>query len=201
MAQWKIGGRQALCAVCEHKFEDGERHHSMVRIHGDEIERQDGCQACWDKKEFGPVDEAAGDEHRFWWTTRHQVESHKTVAMDMDALQRLFLELQGREERNLAELRYVLCLLLMRKKRVKLERILRDDEGESFIVRRPRSDERYTVLVFDFTPERMAEIREHLQAIFDGVEGDEALGRAARGEIEEPVEGQEEVPEQKEISE
>ena len=128
------------------------------------------------------VQKADDDIHRFWWSTRHQEDTHKTVAMDMDALQRLFLELQGREERNLAELRYVLCLLLMRKKRVKLERILRDDDGESFIVRRPRSEERYTVAVFDFTPERMAQIREHLQAIFDGVEGDEALGRAARGE-------------------
>ncbi len=133
----------------------------------------------------GPAPYSAEDlagAHRFWWTTRHQAVAQKTVAMDMDALQRLFLELQGREDRTLRELRYVLCLLLMRKKRVKLERILREESGESFIVRRPKSEERYTVEVFDFNPERMAEIREHLQAIFDGVDGDEALAAAARGE-------------------
>ncbi|MDF1729449.1 MAG: hypothetical protein P1U53_17035 [Sulfitobacter sp.] len=130
--------------------------------------------------------EAAGTKpHRFWWTTHHQAKPQKTLQMDMDALQRLFLELTDREETNLRELRYVLCLLLMRKKRVKLERILRDDSGESFIVRRPKLDERYTVEVFDFTPERMAEVREHLQAIFDGVDGDESLAQAARGEEED----------------
>ena len=218
MAQWKIGGRQAACSVCAEPFKDGERHHSMVRIRGDRVDRFDGCQACWDAKRFGPecpdptpleaestgeaqADPQAGAEgessaqaepgeaHRFWWTTRHQVAAQKTVAMDMDALQRLFLELQGREERPLRELRYVLCLLLMRKKRVKLERILREEAGESFIVRRPKTEERYTVEVFDFTPERMAEIREHLQAIFDGVDSDESLAAAARGEeLDEPAE-------------
>jgi len=153
----------------------------MVHIEGEQIERHDGCQACWDKGAFGP----SQDEHspnRFWWSTRHQAQAHKTVSMDMDALQRLFFELEGREEVALREMRYVLCLLLMRKKRVKLERILRGDEGESFIVRRPRSDERYTVEVFDFTPEQMAEIRERLQAIFDGVDGEEGLARVAQGE-------------------
>ncbi len=123
-----------------------------------------------------------GKPHRFWWTTHHQAKPQKTLQMDMDALQRLFLELTDRKETNLRELRYVLCLLLMRKKRVKLERILRDDSGESFIVRRPKLDERYTVEVFDFTPERMAEVREHLQAIFDGVDDDESLAQAAAGE-------------------
>ncbi len=125
------------------------------------------------------------EPHRFWWTTHHQAKPQKTLQMDMDALQRLFLELEGREETKLRELRYVLCLLLMRKKRVKLERILRDDGGESFIVRRPKLDARHTVEVFDFTPDRMAEVREHLQAIFDGVDDDEALAQAARGEEEE----------------
>jgi hypothetical protein len=133
------------------------------------------------------------EPHRFWWSTHHQAKAPKTLQMDMDALQRLFLELSDREETKLRELRYVLCLLLMRKKRVKLERILRDASGESFIVRRPKLDDRYTVEVFDFTPERMAEVREHLQAIFDGVSGDDSLAQAARGE--EPGESAEELAE------
>ena len=44
MAQWKIAGRQNACTVCGHEFADGERHHSMVRIIGDRIDRFDACQ-------------------------------------------------------------------------------------------------------------------------------------------------------------
>lgn len=184
----------------------------MVAFLEDQVQRGDYCQACWDKGGIelqlaGPKDETdssedseepvadasaaeipADEPHRFWWTTHHQAKPPKTLQMDMDALQRLFLELGERSETKLRELRYVLCLLLMRKKRVKLERILRDDDGESFIVRRPKSEDRYTVEVFDFTLERMAEVREHLQAIFDGVDDDESLAQAARGEQEESAE-------------
>ncbi|MEZ5975327.1 MAG: hypothetical protein R3F17_04075 [Planctomycetota bacterium] len=188
MAQWKISARQAACSVCEKPFADGERHHSMVHLTGDQLARKDACQGCWDAGRFGPGSEADGDGNRFWWTTRHQEHKHQAVAMDMEAIERLFIELTERQEVHLRELRYVLCLLLMRKKRVKLERILRDDSGESFIVRRPRSEERHTVEVFDFTPERMAEVRARLQAIFDGVDEDESLSAAAQGEGSEESE-------------
>ncbi len=177
---------------CQSCWEQNGSPEQVAQAHAKlEAERAAGEESA-EPESSDPVAAAgeAGEErivepHRFWWTTHHQAKPQKTLQMDMDALQRLFLELEGREETKLRELRYVLCLLLMRKKRVKLERILRDDEGESFIVRRPKLDARYTVEVFDFTPERMAEVREHLQAIFDGVDDDEALAQAARGEEEE----------------
>jgi hypothetical protein len=158
---------------------------------GDATGAATGAAATSDESPDGAISKA--EPHRFWWSTHHQAKAPKTLQMDMDALQRLFLELSDREETQLRELRYVLCLLLMRKKRVKLERILRDESGESFIVRRPKLDDRYTVEVFDFTPERMAEVRAHLQAIFDGESGDDSLAQAARGE--EPDESTEELAE------
>ncbi len=69
------------------------------------------------------------------------------------------------------ELRYVLCLLLMRKRRVKVLKVLREDGEESFIVKRPKEDARYKVYVYDFEPERLDEVRAQLQAVFDGAEG------------------------------
>ncbi|MCA9003401.1 MAG: hypothetical protein KDB61_15865, partial [Planctomycetes bacterium] len=143
MAQWKISGRQSACSKCSHPFEDGERHNSMVSFTEEEVRRGDFCQSCWEKGDidvhWDEVEQGEGEAiaapvepHRFWWSTTHHSKPQKTLQMDMDALQRLFLELEKRQETKLRELRYVLCLLLMRKKRVKLERILRDESGESF---------------------------------------------------------------------
>ena len=153
--------------------------------------RRDLCSGCWQGDE-APEREA----DLFWWFTRHQEKVSRSVSLDLDSLEQLFLQLEGKGERPVRELRYVLCLLLMRKRRIKVERVLRDEAGESFLVKRPRRDERYKVFVYDFDAERMAEIRDELQAIFDGAEAhgvsladagdssdeDEAeVGRAASG--------------------
>lgn len=181
MADWKIERRGGGCADCERGFEDGERHVSALRVLEGELSRSDVCDACW-RKNTAPDAEAGA---LFWWRTRHFADKKRTVQLDLGALEELFVELEGREEERLRELRYVLCLLLMRKRRVKVERIERGAEGESFIVKRPRRDARFKVFVFDFTAERMAELRTQLQAIFDGAES--VVGETA----EEGAEGRE----------
>ena len=92
--------------------------------------------------------------------------------------------LEGRSERRLRELRYVLCLLLMRKRRLKIVRILRDAEGESMLVRRPRRQEQLRVFVFDFDAQRMGELREELLRVFDSDEGLASLSAGEAGEAE-----------------
>lgn len=114
-------------------------------------------------------------EEIFWWRTRHQGSKKRSVQLDLASLERLFIQLEGREDRKVRELRYVLCLLLMRKRRVKVMKIERSPEGESFLVKRPRIDQLYRVWVFDFDAERMEEVRAQLQAIFDGAETDAGL--------------------------
>ena len=174
MASWKFERRHGACGTCEKSFEDGERHASTLCVRDEALLREDLCQSCWVKRQEG--DQADVPEDLFWWFTRHSVDKKSgAVALDLESLEKLFLQLEGREEVPVRELRYVLCLLLMRKRRVKVEKILREGDSESFIVKRPRRDQRYQVYVFDFTEERMAEMREQLRAIFDGVESDPDL--------------------------
>ena len=202
MADWKFSRRRGACAACDRSFEDGERHVSTLRVTPEGLERGDVCRAWWDatpasargdecrracqeraeESEGGPT---AGEDV-FWWGTRHFAEQKRTVQLDLESLERLFLQLEGTDELRLQELRYVLCLILMRKRRLKVERVLRTADGEAFRVKRPRRDERLEVRVFDFSPERMAEIRTELQAIFDGAEAVEGV-ELADTPVEEPA--------------
>lgn len=192
MAQWKLQRRQVLCSACEHEFEDGERHISTLISGADEgLGRTDLCDRCWRGSKAKEVQE--DPDVLFWWFTRHAVKQRQSVQLDMASLERLFVELEGREEHKVRELRYVLCLLLMRKRRVKLERVLREGGTETFLVRRPKLDARYRVHVFDFDVERVAEIRAELQAIFDGADGEEGISLAhLSDDYEAPVEEGEE---------
>ena len=160
MNDWSFRRRQGVCSGCEHAFADGERHTSTLTVREDEILREDLCRACWEERD---------PEHElFWWRTRHVEGKKKGLALDVEALMGLFLQLEGREEPNLRELRYVLCLLLMRKRRLKIERILRNRGGEAMLVRRPRHEEELEVFVFDFTPERIEQLSSRLRRVFEG---------------------------------
>ncbi len=167
---WTISRRQGTCAATGRAFEDGERHASLLQVSEGTLERVDLCLEAWRERKAST---ASGDhaEPLFFWFTRHEVERKKTVQLDMESLDQLFVQLEGRPELSVRELRYVLCLLLMRKRRVKVEKVLRENGEESFIVKRPRDDTRYAVYVYDFEPERLDEVRAQLQAVFDGAEG------------------------------
>ena len=182
MADWKISRRRGACTFCERDFEDGERHLSSLRVTVEGLVRADLCQACQD----GPaLDGDTEGKELFWWVTRYEAERKRTVQLDLESLERLFLELEGNDVERLQELRYVLCLILMRKRRLKVERVLRTADGEAFRVKRPRRDERYEVRIFDFTPERMAEIRTEMQSIFDGAEAISGVDLSGEPEVAE----------------
>ena len=162
MTEWRIRVKQAACEGCSAAFEEGARHVSLLAVRGEDLLREDLCVACFESR-------ARGDEV-FWWLTRHH-PGKRGPTLDLAMVERLFLRLVAREEGKLRELRYLLCLILMRKKRLKLARVERDG-GEVMVVRRPRRDEALRVEVFDFTAERMEELRTELAAAFDGAEPD-----------------------------
>jgi hypothetical protein len=122
------------------------------------------CEACWTTREW--------PDTIYFWFTRHAADRRR-LRLDLATLEDLFLRLEGRTERALLEMRYVLCLLLMRKRRLKLERVVRGEAagiaGEALIVRRPRRDEALQVAVFDFSPERAEELRTELSRVLDGL--------------------------------
>ena len=176
MAEWKIERRQGACTACERPFDEGERHVSTLAFRADVLARDDLCEPCFEARHVGTEDPGravVGSADLLWWFTRHSVDKKRTLQLDLPTLERLFLDLEGRAERHARELRYVLCLLLLRKRRLKLETIERDAEGESFLVKRPRHEARHRVFAFDFDADRMSELQSQLQAIFDGAEGED----------------------------
>jgi hypothetical protein len=195
MSDWKIRRRLGECTHCETAFEDGTRHASLLRIDAEEaLVREDICDTCWDGGE--------GEDVLFWWFTVYYQTRKQTVQMDLASLERLFMELDGREEEKLRELRYLLCLLLMRKRKLKLQKVKRDKAGECLLLRRPRREEELAVWVYDFTPDRMEELRSSLQELMDGagprpedLSGGDADSEDTAGETPTIVESDEEEAE------
>jgi hypothetical protein len=164
MSDWKIARRGGACSSCERVFDEDEPHVSKLFLREGEPLREDQCQECFAKDTEG--------EEIWWWRTRHRSGKKRGLQLDLEAIEALFLSLEGKTDPKVGELRYVLCLILMRKRRLKIDRIVRDAEGEAMIVRRPRRKEGLRVAVHEFSPERMDELRARLVRLFDGGEGD-----------------------------
>lgn len=183
MSDWKIRRLRGECAKCGRAFEtDGERVLTQVRFVDEELVREDFHPECWEE----PKDAI------YWWATRREVKGKKTLALDFELIERLFFQLEERSEDKIRELRYLLCLMLMRKRRLKLVKVQRGPEGEAMLVRRPRRKEEWRVFVYDFDPERLDVLRGELATLLDGdFEQEDAGGEDSVESTADTGEGQE----------
>lgn len=167
MGDWKTPKRELACQRCEKAFEADEKFFSMLAVEADEIRRADLCRGCFGGNEPEP--------ETIWWRTLHQPDRKRGLALDFEAIERLFEQLEGCAEERLQRLRYVLCLLLLRKRRLKVVRIDRSGGEEAMVVRRPRKTVEMRVVVFDLTPEETESLRGELMALFEGAEDGEPM--------------------------
>jgi len=196
MAAWSIEKRVPSCGACEHEFADGEALWSMLAVGEEGLARRDRCAVCRTDDEL--------DEALFWWRTHHREAKGKGLQLDLEAIEALFVALGEHEKaqdeagERLRQLRYLMCLILLRKRRVKVVKVAREWQGreaEFFLCKRPRRDEQLAVEVFDFDAETMDALREDLQRIFEGADPNELVAPIGTGEQpEEQPGGTEEAP-------
>ncbi len=167
MNEWKFARRHGECGGCHKRFEENEAHVSALRMSERDLAREDVCAACWKR---APL------EALFWWRTRHASDKKARERMNIEAVEGLFKHLESsiaagdptREDTAMMlELRYLLALILVRKRRYRLGRVEREDEREVLELERARTKERTRVWVRDFAPERLAVLGERLQELFD----------------------------------
>ena len=163
--EWRINRREECCTTCGRPFGEGETFFSLLFLDPDRLRRADLCAACFAVPPAGAA---------VFWRTRRRPERRSRLSVDFEAIEELFLALEGRSEERLRELRYLLALLLLRKKRLKLVGVRRHDAGETMCLRRPRRAEEFEVLVHELDSERAQALKAELARIFEGA-GVEAL--------------------------
>jgi hypothetical protein len=179
-SDWKIHRREERCSRCERPFAEGEVVYSLLALDTAGLRREDRCPTCFQGPEQaaapGPADAAASRPagELLFWRTRHAHDRRARFAVDFESIEELFLALEGRREERLLELRYLLALLLLRKKRLKLVGVRRHAGagagGETLCVRRPRRVEEYEVPVFELDTERALALKADLARVFEGAD-------------------------------
>jgi len=141
------------CAKTKREFSPGETYYSVLIAEGAETHRVDYAAEAWE----GPPEEAIG-----WWKSQMPDRSaQRKHWAPNDVMLHLFDELGESPDKQ--DMRYVLALLLVRRRVMRLEESERDQRGQEVLVLYcPRRETTYKIPAVAPEESRIEQIQEEL---------------------------------------
>jgi uncharacterized protein YbaR (Trm112 family) len=141
------------CAITGRQLLEGEDFYSVLAAEGAAVERQDYSLEAWQ----GPPEGALG-----WWKSKIPTrEAKKHRLAPSEVLLQLFQGLEAAADKQ--DMRYVLALLLIRRRILRLEDTETDErKQETLVLYCPRDETTYRIRSELPSDERTKEIQEEL---------------------------------------
>ncbi len=149
MTEYQIQPITRRCHVTGRDLKVGERYYTALLEEGDHFVRQDFSTEVWQ----GPPPDAFS----FWSGKVPPPEDAFKPRFDDDLLEECFQRLEGQEEPSRVHFRYVVALLLVRRRRLKLEQTSVDGGVEIMTLCCPRTQETYRVINPGLNEEAMSQ--------------------------------------------
>jgi hypothetical protein len=154
MTDYQIEANTRRCAITGRELKPGEKFYSVLLEEGGKFVRRDYSGEAWQ----GPP--ASGFS---FWTGRIPVgEEDRRPRIDDDMLVDCFGRLEGDADPGRVRFRYVVALLLMRRKRFKFEEARTEGDQEFLLLRCLRTRNQYRVINPRLTEDEMAAVQEEV---------------------------------------
>lgn len=138
MTDYQIQASTRRCALSGRELKPGERYFSALIDEGTSFVRKDYAHDAW----TGPPEKTFS----FWQGKVPATGTPKRPPIDEELLVECLARLEGETEPGKQAFRFVLALLLVRKKRLRLEDAKREDGREVLVLRDGRAGARYQVV-------------------------------------------------------
>jgi hypothetical protein len=163
---WKIPTVTRNCASCQRALQIGDPVTTVFRLQADGPERRDLCNEC------GQLGENLGDA--FFWRHRLPADGNRRPVVDYALLRELFTRMLQRGDEIYRRLSYLVALVLIRKRWLRLHGFEVRDGREVMVVSRGAGEPGFDVPAPFLSAEDMVAVREHLARLLqaDVVEGD-----------------------------
>ncbi|MFH0962558.1 MAG: hypothetical protein V2A58_00955 [Planctomycetota bacterium] len=154
--EYRIGASDRKCSSCGKEVRQGALLYSAVFEAGETFERRDYCEGCWS---------APPDACYSFWRTRVEEKEPQKKRLDAEIVLGFFDELQSKTAPAELNFRYVIALLLMRKRILRFADVERSDTGEFLILRRPREGRTYRVAVRSLSEEEIGSLTDQVARV------------------------------------
>jgi hypothetical protein len=151
MIDYQIAPSTRTCSVTGRELKAGERYYSVLLDEGGKLVRRDYSREAW----AGPPEGAFS-----FWQARVSEGPARRPPVDDDLLLDCFGRLEGEDEPGRVRFRYVLALLLMRRRRLKFEEARREGGREVLQLRCTRTGARHQVVNPGLSDEEMEAARD-----------------------------------------
>ncbi len=157
--------RTGHCRQCEKRLEEEEQFVAVVVENGEDFERQDWCQGCWDDPGRSEVEGLFGQ----WLTKMPAKKAKKKTFVDDAMLIGFYQRLAGTDEPARLNFRFVLALVLMRKKLLTYQKTATGDDGvERWAMKLKGEEEPGEVINPKLDEDKIAEVSDQLAEIMEG---------------------------------
>jgi hypothetical protein len=154
MTEYQIQPNTRRCAVTGEELRPGAKFYSVLLDQGGQFVRQDYSSEAW----TGPPEGAFS----FWAGRVPAAEAERRPRINDELLLDCFARLQGETEAGRVNFRYVIALLLMRRKRLKFDRVQLDGEREVLHLRCARTGAAYEVVNPRLTEDEMVAVQDEV---------------------------------------
>jgi hypothetical protein len=154
MNEYQIQPSTRHCAVTGRELQPGEKCFTVLLDDGGTLVRRDYSADAWQ----GPPEGAFS----FWAGRVANPEVRRKAVIDDDLLLDCFRRLDGEADPGRVRFRYVVALLLMRRRRLKFEEARREGRQEVLVLRCMRTGTRHPVVNPGLTEEEMAVVQDEV---------------------------------------
>lgn len=152
MIDYQIQPSTRRCSLSGRELQPGERYYSVLLEEGGKFLRKDYSVEAWQ----GPPEGAFS----FWMGRLAPPQGKRRQPIDDEMLMECFQRLEGQLEDSRVRFRYVVALLLLRRRRLKIEETRREGAQEMLILRCTRTGVRHMVVNPDLTDEELAAVQD-----------------------------------------
>lgn len=157
---YEVPRPQGKCAVCGRDIAAGEKFLAAVRETPEGLERLDIDPDCWPKFDKSNL-------LGFWQTVMRKAEEKKKVFVDDEVLCTLFERLSDATEPAKINFRFVLGLILMRKRLVIYDTTRHDNGRDVWVVRMKGKDQRLDLVDPKLNEQQVTEVSQQLGQILN----------------------------------
>jgi hypothetical protein len=154
MNEYQIQPNTRRCAATGRELRPGEKVFTALLEEGHQFVRRDYSSEAWQ----GPPPGAFS----FWCGRVPDREEAKRPRIDDEMLAECFQRLEGQTEPGRVNFRFVVALLLMRRKRFKFEEARKDGGQEVLVLKCAKTGARIEVVNPALTDEQMAAVQEEV---------------------------------------